>query len=410
MRRSTSLAALAIALLSTSAFASSSNNIEQTVIAPDCLVSGKDFQHSVLAKHNGFQLINAKSAELEKIAESHQHGCGRFLDVSLALASQNPKNLNAFIEQEISPPTPSTQITSADYQISYQKTVHQLIDQISPDRYWHNLELLSDTNTFPDRSASTDNGVKAAHQIKDWVMAMAKEAGRDDVEAHFVDTGGFKQPSLVVKVGGQDTAGVVLGAHMDTLTSSWWGGDKPGADDDGTGTVSVLEVAHNVINSGLTFNKPIYFMWYAAEERGLVGSQYVVKEFKEKNIPVDAVMHIDMTGYKNAGDDSRIWLISDNVNRKLTDYLKALATTYAGVTDVQETSCGYGCSDHASWTKGGYVAAMPSESKFSMMNPDIHSSNDSMYKTDGSPKLDKNHMLKYVKLATSFVVEMAQPA
>jgi leucyl aminopeptidase len=135
-----------------------------------------------------------------------------------------------------------------------------------------------------------------------------------------------------------------------------------------------------------------------------------VKEFKEKNIPVEAVMHMDMTGYKNASDDKTIWFISDNVNRPLTDYLETLATTYAGVTDVKETSCGYGCSDHASWTKGGYIAAMPSESKFSMMNPDIHSSNDTMYHNDGNPKLDKNHMLKYVKLATSFIVEMAQPA
>ena len=60
-------------------------------------------------------------------------------------------------------------------------------------------------------------------------------------------------------------------------------------------------------------------------------------------------------------------------------------------------------------SKAGFTAAMPSESKFSEMNHDIHSSSDTMYKSNGEAKLSKDHMLKYAKLAMAFIAELADP-
>src|SRR5262249_37754543 len=100
--------------------------------------------------------------------------------------------------------------------------------------------------------------------------------------------GSYVQPSVVAKLGNSDEPGIVVGGHMDTLSSTFE--LKPGADDDGSGTTTVMGVARTILNSGMKFNKPIYFIWYAAEEAGLVGSGYVVKYFKKNNIPVDAVI------------------------------------------------------------------------------------------------------------------------
>ena len=44
-------------------------------------------------------------------------------------------------------------------------------------------------------------------------------------------------------------------------------------------------------------------------------------------------------------------IMTDFVNKDLTAALKLVATTYTTMT-VEMSSCGYGCSDHASWTRG----------------------------------------------------------
>ena len=72
--------------------------------------------------------------------------------------------------------------------------------------------------------------------------------------------------------GNSDEPGVVVGAHMDTLSSAV--SIKPGADDDGSGSVTVLETARSLLSSGMHFKKPLYLIWYSAEELGLIGSQF----------------------------------------------------------------------------------------------------------------------------------------
>ncbi len=209
----------------------------------------------------------------------------------------------------------------------------------------------------------------------------------------------YKQPSLVVKIGDSNEPGIVIGAHMDTLGALW--GKMPGADDDGSGSVTVLEVARTLLASGMHFKKPIYFIWYSAEEEGLVGSQHVVADFKAKKIPVSEVIHMDMTGYANQNDPT-IWLISDNTDKSLTSYLETLTNTYVK-QPVKYTSCGYACSDHATWTQNGFKAAIPFEAQFGKDDPNIHSAQDTM------DVLSLNHMTDYAKLGVAFVVELAQP-
>ena len=70
------------------------------------------------------------------------------------------------------------------------------------------------------------------------------------------------------------------------------------------------------------FEKPIYLIWYAAEEVGLVGSNRVITYFSMHHIAVSQVMNLDMTGYSVSND--KIWLLEDYTDYDLVEYLADL--------------------------------------------------------------------------------------
>ena len=257
------------------------------------------------------------------------------------------------------------------------------------------------TTIFRDRYANSSRGVKAAEWLKDEITSAATAANRSDVSVRFVKTGdNYMQPSVVVKIGLSNEPGVVIGGHFDTLLS-YPNDPKPGADDNGSGTITVLNIAETLIASNLSFKKPIYIVFYSAEEEGLIGSGFVVQDFLAQNIPVDAVLQLDMTGF-SAQNDQTIYFIQDHVNKPLTQYLGRLLTHYVK-KPIGTTQCGYACSDHASWDDAGIAAAFPFEASFGNDDPYIHTSNDTM------EKLSIDHMTDFVKLGLAFGIEVAEP-
>jgi leucyl aminopeptidase len=393
------LIALSIGLLSSISIAVQATPAtdKHVVVAPQCLSKSLTTPYKTLSKKDQLALIEVNNAGIDQLITAKHDAktpCGGFMDVT---HEWKGKNAAEFLSNYAPKAHPLLNGKNARvYGINYQAQVNALIDKITPEDMWNDLTTLSG---FKDRYANSDNGVKAANWLKTQIETMAKDNGRTDVTAYLVATGSYKQPSVVVKIGDSNEPGVVVGGHMDTLGSSYE--NKPGADDDGSGTVSVLGVARTLLTSGMHFSKPIYIIWYAAEEEGLVGSQYVVKDFIKKKIAVSDVIQLDMTGYEYKNDPT-IWLINDHVNKPLTSYLEKLVTTYVK-QPVKYTTCGYACSDHASWDNAGIAASFPFESSFGNDDPYVHTARDTM------EKLSLNHITDYAKLGTAFVVELAQP-
>lgn len=345
---------------------------------------------------NSISLLQVDDKGIEKLIAAKENTktlCGGFMDVSQAWKDNN-KSAKLFLQHYAQPSKKTFSAARFVRDDKNEVIVNQLLGQINPQRMWDDLTILS---AMRDRYANSDNGVNAANWFKQQIEKIAKENNRDDVSITMIPTGGYKQPSVVVKVGRSTGPGIVVGAHMDTLSSFLT--NKPGADDDGSGSVTVLETARVILSSGLKFEKPIYFIWYAAEEEGLVGSSYVVSYFKKNKIPVTAVLHFDMTGYAYHNEPT-MWIIDDYVDQEFSGFIKALIDKYVH-KPVQYTQCGYACSDHASWTQGGYVSAMPAEAAFEHTNPDLHSARD----TQANLSLD--HMTDYLKLGVAFVGEVA---
>ena len=83
----------------------------------------------------------------------------------------------------------------------------------------------------------------------------------------------------------------IIGAHQDSANYLFPLLPAPGADDDCSGTVSILEAFRILAESGYTpKNGPVEFHWYAAEEGGLLGSQAIARYKKESGASIGAMM------------------------------------------------------------------------------------------------------------------------
>ena len=75
-----------------------------------------------------------------------------------------------------------------------------------------------------------------------------------------------------------------------------------GADDDGSGTVSVLEIAQKFASERPRPNRSILFVWHTGEELGLIGSQWFTDHPTVPRDSIVAQLNIDMIGRGDSAD------------------------------------------------------------------------------------------------------------
>lgn len=124
---------------------------------------------------------------------------------------------------------------------------------------------------------------------------------------------------------------VILGAHLDSINlHNPSTGSAPGADDDGSGTVNLLEVFRALVAADFRPSAaPVEFHWYSGEEAGLLGSQAVAKAYKKAGTKIAAMLELDMTGYFEPGTKEVIALEADYMDKGETAFLKQLVETYS---------------------------------------------------------------------------------
>jgi leucyl aminopeptidase len=355
----------------------------------------------ILAKQNGLALVKLDTPQLDELASNlHKNtlSCGGFSDVQILMERYGVDPIQGLVMAAT--PMPSLVRAFDKTQPTFPNETKRALAASSPQRMWDFLAKLS---AFPNRSADSNEGVQAAQWLGDLGNKLAQAHQRQDVQILTFPTGGsYKQPSVAIRIAGKDSKlpAVLLGGHMDTFNNQ-----KPGADDDGSGTATVMEVYNAILDSGLKFNRDIYFAFYAAEERGLVGSQAMVAEFKKRGIPMRAIMQFDMTGFKSPKDKQALYMVTDNVSPALTKFVVTLAQEYLGIPAnmIGGTRCDYACSDHASWTRAGYESVFPFEASFENYNKTLHTSDDKMN------IMTLDHAAKFMRLGVAFAVETADP-
>jgi hypothetical protein len=78
-----------------------------------------------------------------------------------------------------------------------------------------------------------------------------------------------------------------------------------GADDDGSGTVSVLEIAEAFSRSAQKPKRSLVFVWHAGEEKGLWGSEYFTDHPTVPRDSIVAQLNMDMVGRGGPQDEEK---------------------------------------------------------------------------------------------------------
>jgi hypothetical protein len=106
-----------------------------------------------------------------------------------------------------------------------------------------------------------------------------------------------------------------------------------GADDDGSGTVSVLEIAEAFARSPNKPRRSLLFVWHAGEEKGLWGSEYFTDHPTVPRDSIVAQLNMDMVGRGGVHDEENggpgyLQLIgSRRLSTELGDIVEAVGKT-----------------------------------------------------------------------------------
>ncbi|MBY0490924.1 MAG: M28 family peptidase [Gemmatimonadaceae bacterium] len=185
-----------------------------------------------------------------------------------------------------------------------------------------------------------------------------------------------------------------------------------GADDDGSGSMGVLEIAEAMSKMPVKPKRSTIFIWHAGEEAGLLGSAYFVKN---PTVPIDSIVaqiNIDMIGRGRAedlpgGGDDYVGVVGSffdskdlgetvqAVNKKqpkpLTlDYKFDETISWAGYNNI------YGRSDHFNYAKEGVPIAF----FFTGLHGDYHQ------RSDEPEYIDYPHYAKIANYIKDIVVEV----
>ena len=183
---------------------------------------------------------------------------------------------------------------------------------------------------------------------------------------------------------------IVIGAHYDHL-GKHDGWIFNGADDNGSGTVGVMEMAKAFAVSGEKPEKSIIFAAWTAEEMGLHGSRFFVQNFP-KQLTIAYNLNFDMLS-RNAANDTagnKMDMMYMTATPKLKDLTEKNIKDYQLNLDVNYRASAVmsGGSDHAPFANVG----IPATFFFAAMHPDYHLPGDEL------SKLNWEKMLNMIRL------------
>ncbi|MEW6013763.1 MAG: M28 family peptidase [Candidatus Zixiibacteriota bacterium] len=260
-------------------------------------------------------------------------------------------------------------------------SLDSLIGLVSQDSLFSYTSRLQ---AFYRRYIGTDSNRAAAN----WIMGKFQEFGYDSVvlDSFYISSYSvWAHNVLCYKIGATDPLHqIIIGAHRDAVSNS------PGADDNGSGTAGVIEMARVLAN--LDTKMTFIFALFDAEEQGLLGSWNYANAAKARGDSIVYMFNMDMIAHFNNSTQAKLY------HGPVTTYTvlwQSLADSLAGITGVLSGSSGG--SDHYPFIQNGYQATFAHEYNFSTV---YHSPRDS------TNYMNFEYMTRMVKasLATVYTV------
>ncbi|KAF8862856.1 Zn-dependent exopeptidase [Acephala macrosclerotiorum] len=284
--------------------------------------------------------------------------------------------------------------------LTQQRLIKPLLSHVSTDRMY---DVLKHMTSYYNRYYGGTHGALSAEWLHDHIAGIIDGSPFGTHISLEYFTHPFPQSSIIARFEPK----VHSANYLFPLLPA------PGADDDCSGTVSILEAFRILAESGYTpKNGPVEFHWYAAEEGGLLGSQAIARYKKEQGATIGAMMEFDMTAFIARNATESIGFIKTQADEALTNWLLKLSKEYISIpAEIYELAAGAG-SDYMSYTQLNYPAGFASEGnplsngKFpGDYNPYIHGVNDTMDVDDETGFFSLDHMARFSELAIAFAVE-----
>ncbi len=262
-------------------------------------------------------------------------------------------------------------------------TTQAVVDQISVETYQHYLDDLLYTHPGDDRGWGPEHDLARAN-IFDTFESFGLDVQLDPFQ-YQSDT--FY--NVVATIPGSTTPQqqYIIGAHFDSV-------GNPGADDNGSGTAGVMEIAR--VLSAYEFDSTIIFIAFDREEQGLIGSDAYATEHTDDDIR--AMISMDMIAYNTGAESVDIYgrSASNALKQALADAVKnysgGLSFVIRGTADN---------SDHAPFEWQGFEACLIIED---WGNPYYHSEFDHVEMPD---YIDYDFAVQIAKSVCGWLVDSA---
>jgi hypothetical protein len=190
--------------------------------------------------------------------------------------------------------------------------IRAIVSGISAERIQRSIYVLTSFKTRHTLSDTLPSG-DAIGGAASWIRAEFERASKESGGRLKVELDTFDQPpspprapqgaqvtNIVATLPGTDADStgrtVVVSGHFDSRVTNPLDATSaaPGADDDGSGTAAVLEMAH--VMSHYKFAATVVFLAVAGEEQGLYGSTHWAKQAKDRNADIEAMLDNDIIG------------------------------------------------------------------------------------------------------------------
>jgi Zn-dependent M28 family amino/carboxypeptidase len=220
--------------------------------------------------------------------------------------------------------------------------------------------------------------------------AWARQALADlgyGVQQQTIPVGGGTSLNLVAERPGQGAETrdlVLLTAHLDSVnTHGGPSASAPGADDNGSGSAGVLEVARALRDH--RGRHDLQLVLFGGEEQGLHGSRHFVARLDAATRRrIRTVVNMDMIGTLNTPQPT-VLLEGATVSQAVIDGLAEAAATYTNL--IVQTSLHPFNSDHVPFIDAGVPAVLTIEGADSA-NPHIHTAGDTLDHVNDGLALD----------------------
>lgn len=189
---------------------------------------------------------------------------------------------------------------------------------------------------------------------------------------------------------------VIIGAHYDHLGRGGSGSLAPwttdihnGADDNASGTATMLEVARLLKQQGFKPKRRIVFMAFTGEERGLLGSAYYTRNPRFALEKTVAMYNLDMVGRLA---DEKLIVYGTGTAKELDGWIDTLGSKFG--FKVKKDPSGFGPSDHSSF----YAKKIPVLHFFTGTHGDYHRP------SDDAEKINIGGMRRVAEMLTEIVL------